>query len=176
MLLQNRLIALALIINHHQGNTRILLESLMTFGYSAIASSGESWEATVGLTPRPNLPTLQRTNRVTLLFHKSCKSEEQLYQHRPPDSKKQFWCYQCRKQCNVCKKLKTKSIVVFLVVWVKLVARKIEGRLETGIGTSEGFGGGISGGGGLASEHESRKNIPAICWAFFTPPKKGLFQ
>lgn len=39
-----------------------------------------------------------------------------------------------------------------------------------------GFGGGISGGGGLASEHESRKNIPAICWAFFTPPKKGLFQ
>ena len=54
---------------------------------------------------------------------------KRLYQHRPQIAKTNF----C-EQCNVCKKLKTKFIAVFLGVWVKLVALKI-GTYETEIGT-----------------------------------------
>ena len=32
--------------------------------------------------------------------------KRELYQHRPPGSKKQFLCYQCRERWNVCKKVK----------------------------------------------------------------------
>ena len=51
-----------------------------------------------------------------------------------PNSQKKM-CYQGKEQCNLCKKLKTKSIVVFFVVWVKLVALKIKGKYEKEIGT-----------------------------------------
>ena len=58
-----------------------------------------------------------------------------LYQHRPQIAKNNFCVINVEKQCNICKKLKTKCIVVFLGVWVKLVALNIEGGYETEIGT-----------------------------------------
>ena len=39
--------------------------------------------------------------------------KKKIYQRRPQDSKKQFLRYQCREQCNVCKKLKAVFLDAF---------------------------------------------------------------
>ena len=45
-----------------------------------------------------------------------------IYQHRPPIAKKkQFLCYQCREQCNVCKKRKRQFLGCFF--WMPLMWR-----------------------------------------------------
>ena len=70
-------------------------------------------------------------NAATTVLQVSKSQNIKLYQHRPQIAKTNF----C-EQCNVCKKLKTKFIAVFLGVWVKLVALKI-GTYETEIGTQQ---------------------------------------
>ena len=58
------------------------------------------------------------------------ESQVKLYQHRPQIAKNSFLYFQYREQCNVCKKLNTKFIVVFFGVWVKLVVLNVEGMSE----------------------------------------------